>query len=495
MGNQMKVLVSGLSQLDLPAYFGGNFESTLEWCEATCFVDALASSIHGTKPQRAVWLYRAPWTMAGRRVSAEQDSESVLAGWLAEQRLILKSRQALGDLLILVNVDRVSATELLAMLGIVGSDQASSSLPARETISGEALAKLFEWVAPSYWEVFESLESAAWLPHGEPVFRTTLRAPSESSLFELLNILQAGLALPGHMESLAAAQDSLAGLQRDLEVSIKSQADRDALLIESESLLLQLHQVQETLESVLAESDENSAGFERERVKLIAEKEALSSELFKSRETLKGSEARSVELQQALALSDAKAQAENQALVNENDSLLLQLHQVQEDLEHYFSAHQSLLETAEPLNSTVSMTGEGGREPPMPVAEKEKEKAQSRMLALLSAPVLKYVKRSRAEKKLQLQMIFVEQSGFFDRQWYLQMYPDVLASKIDPIKHYLKFGWEEQRDPSTRFSTSHYLNTYPDIKSGGVNPLIHYIKFGAAEGREPRAPWGSANSR
>lgn len=528
----MKVFISGLSQLDFLAYFGGDVVSGLEWCEASRFVDALESGISATTPQRAVWLYRAPWVMLGSRLSTEQDSQSELDAWLAQQRLVLKSRQVFGDQLRLVNLDRVSASELLFKLGVGASDDALLLSTVGKSVSSAVLAKVFEWVAPSYWEIFESLESAAWLSQGEPIFRSTLRAPSDSCLFELLNVLQAELTLPTQQALLVAAQDAVSGLQQDLEMSKRSWADRDELLKENETLLLQLHGVQEELESVFLANEESSVLVQQERLALIAEKEAMASELGQSRELLTSSELRCAELQQVLvqrgdALSEklveleraqvtlaekeamlavaqdsvsrlqqelamsSRSQADRDDLLKENEILLLQLHQVQEDLEHYYSAHQSLLETAAAESSSVSMTREVVEHPK---AGAEKVKEQSRVLALLSAPVIEYVKRTKSEKKLRLQMTFVEQSGFFDRKWYLQMYPDVVKLKIDPVKHYLKFGWEERRDPSARFSTSYYLNTYPDIQASGVNPLIHYIKFGAAEGRQPRAPWGSGNS-
>src|SRR5687767_3932431 len=77
----------------------------------------------------------------------------------------------------------------------------------------------------------------------------------------------------------------------------------------------------------------------------------------------------------------------------------------------------------------------------------------------------------------------IERSGLFDREWYLKQYPDVAETKMDPIKHYLRYGAAEGRDPNPDFSTWGYLDTYPDVSAHGANPFIHYVQYGQAEGR------------
>lgn len=81
----------------------------------------------------------------------------------------------------------------------------------------------------------------------------------------------------------------------------------------------------------------------------------------------------------------------------------------------------------------------------------------------------------------------IVKSGLFDRNWYLQCYPDVAAEGADPVAHYLRHGAIEGRDPNPCFSSAWYLSNYPDVAERGINPLYHYIRFGAAEGRNPSA--------
>ena len=86
---------------------------------------------------------------------------------------------------------------------------------------------------------------------------------------------------------------------------------------------------------------------------------------------------------------------------------------------------------------------------------------------------------------LQRDIALLEQSGLFDRAWYLRQNPDVAEDKTDPVRHYLLSGAQEGRDPCRTFSTSGYLEIYPDVRAAGLNPLLHYLKFGRAEGRVP----------
>jgi glycosyltransferase involved in cell wall biosynthesis len=75
----------------------------------------------------------------------------------------------------------------------------------------------------------------------------------------------------------------------------------------------------------------------------------------------------------------------------------------------------------------------------------------------------------------------IEESGFFDADWYRARYPDVEG--LDPLDHYLAHGWVEGRSPGPDFDGAWYLATYPDVANAGVNPLVHYLRYGISEGR------------
>ncbi|HEV2840339.1 MAG TPA: glycoside hydrolase family 99-like domain-containing protein, partial [Chthoniobacterales bacterium] len=79
----------------------------------------------------------------------------------------------------------------------------------------------------------------------------------------------------------------------------------------------------------------------------------------------------------------------------------------------------------------------------------------------------------------------VATAALFDAPWYLGQYPDVAASEVDPLRHYLELGWREGRNPNPVFDTAWYLARNKDAAGGQPNPLQHYVEHGAREGRDP----------
>jgi glycosyltransferase involved in cell wall biosynthesis len=64
-------------------------------------------------------------------------------------------------------------------------------------------------------------------------------------------------------------------------------------------------------------------------------------------------------------------------------------------------------------------------------------------------------------------------SGLFDRKFYLREYPDVFFQEIDPLIHYCKAGWQENRKPSASFDPEQYKEIHHI--SSEVNPLLHSL--------------------
>ncbi|MAJ68279.1 MAG: hypothetical protein CL584_01345 [Alteromonadaceae bacterium] len=75
-------------------------------------------------------------------------------------------------------------------------------------------------------------------------------------------------------------------------------------------------------------------------------------------------------------------------------------------------------------------------------------------------------------------------SPFFNAVWYAENNMLIDELKMDPALHYLIKGATEGFDPSEQFDGRAYLICNPDVQASGMNPLIHYIKYGKAEGRE-----------
>lgn len=75
-------------------------------------------------------------------------------------------------------------------------------------------------------------------------------------------------------------------------------------------------------------------------------------------------------------------------------------------------------------------------------------------------------------------------SPYFDVNYYLSSYPDVLESGIEPLSHFLNWGWREGRNPNPNFNTSYYLEKNLDVANAGVNPLEHWVMHGQHEKRK-----------
>lgn len=55
-------------------------------------------------------------------------------------------------------------------------------------------------------------------------------------------------------------------------------------------------------------------------------------------------------------------------------------------------------------------------------------------------------------------VLALQRSGFFDRNYYLRAYPDVVASGMDPIEHYVCHGAEEGRSPAPWYKGKNFLD-------------------------------------
>ncbi|WP_081002388.1 glycosyltransferase family 29 protein [Stutzerimonas stutzeri] len=75
----------------------------------------------------------------------------------------------------------------------------------------------------------------------------------------------------------------------------------------------------------------------------------------------------------------------------------------------------------------------------------------------------------------------LKQSDLFDREWYLEKYP-LGVFKTAPEVHYLLHGKNGTHDPGPNFSSAKYLERNPEVKASKVNPLLHYLRVGKKMG-------------
>jgi hypothetical protein len=126
---------------------------------------------------------------------------------------------------------------------------------------------------------------------------------------------------------------------------------------------------------------------------------------------------------------------------------------------------------------------------PRPVVEKKRTISISDAIKNFSTGITRFAKRlvpGRVRSFLLNQKYRkqIQDSKLFDSNWYLENYPDVNASKADPISHYLLYGSKEGRNPGPAFDANRYWLENNDVRMTRQNPLIHYINFGKTEGRK-----------
>ncbi len=318
--------------------------------------------------------------------------------------------------------------------------------------------------------------------------------------------------LAGQSQRQASASSELDALKLKLTAFETSHQDS---VQENELLLLQLHQVQEELEATFLAAQaaeqtvtDEKAARNRQRTEVLADQTqrqaSTSSEL------------------DALKLKLTALETSHQDTEQENELLLLQLHQVQEELEHYFLQYQSLEEKIVLAESTrhvteslaldrkLSKPGKIGKDRIKPLFHSSWYQKQAGKRTLPLAHYLKhgwkkqlsphplfdpqfYIEKHRLEDLNYCPLTHFIDVGhklgysphpLFDSQWYLTEYPDVKESGINPLLHYLVCGANEGRDPSKAFHTDWYLATYPDVRESGMNPLLHFALHGKADERK-----------
>ncbi|NKE77530.1 glycosyltransferase [Ochrobactrum sp. MC-1LL] len=77
----------------------------------------------------------------------------------------------------------------------------------------------------------------------------------------------------------------------------------------------------------------------------------------------------------------------------------------------------------------------------------------------------------------------IRDSGKFDQTFYLSMNPDVQRAGKNAIRHYVRHGAIEGRNPNRDFNGHDYLAANPDVKLSGMNPFLHFIQYGEIEQR------------
>lgn len=485
----MEILFSGLNESTCIELLGtAPDDATLRWLALAEFTDHLANRAHSAPDTLAIWFYRAPWSAAGPATMnhSDMDVEEEFVQWLRQNRDVLNVRGKISTRLMLVNAERVASADLLSGLmqptsrrGGKNNGQRQRPEPAQTVQAGDSdndeqaslsanpVGKLLAWIAPQYWDVFEALEAAAWLPDGEPLFRNAL-APDEGHLFAMLQTLREGTlqsAVHGEIVQLRKSEQK------------QNQANQE-LTQESELLLIQLHQVQEELEQYYLKNIELAKTIDRgnatpandaaeaKRMATVAQQEskALKLKLRQMQDELKRVQQQKLKLEAPETASSAVSEK--------------------------ITAPPSNTPGTAPKSNGTTITGSPASSDSQSVTAPRTPGPHARrsFARLLPAPARKALHKPVSRRQRQRQLSLIKKSGWFDGNWYLETYPDVRASQTDPTEHYFATGWKENRNPCTGFDTAYYLRCNPDIMDSGLNPLWHFIQFGQREGRLPHKP-------
>jgi len=65
----------------------------------------------------------------------------------------------------------------------------------------------------------------------------------------------------------------------------------------------------------------------------------------------------------------------------------------------------------------------------------------------------------------------------FDPAYYISKYPDVLKAGVDPLRHFLKYGWKENRRPNEWFNQTEYVEDHQELVGADTNPFLHFLTY------------------
>ncbi len=85
----------------------------------------------------------------------------------------------------------------------------------------------------------------------------------------------------------------------------------------------------------------------------------------------------------------------------------------------------------------------------------------------------------------------VRESGLFDAEYYLRLYPLIEHSLRSPLEHYVGHGEREGRMPNAFFNPSFYAQQLGSVENEWHSLLVHYIKEGSRKGLNPSADFST----
>lgn len=308
----------------------------------------------------------------GNANTPDDESQPLLKAWHASHSTLLDTFYALGADAVLVHVDQMaSATALLGLL----EPALPTTVPTQQTVPGAAL--LTQLVQPLVKQdaqahaLWQELQAAAQAPMAETTPDALTALHNVDACLQLQSdLLAAQQALDAAGQQALNVQDQLASAKQALQTEAAAKALAQEQLAacqntntrlaeqhrqqlsetqqEGELLLAQLHQVQEELEKYFIQHGEEAKAKTDLQALLEAETHACQQNAASSAAAIQAAhataQAAAQEQLDAMAQENTRQAQQHrqqvQELTEEGDLLMAQLHQVQEELEHYFVQYQ-----------------------------------------------------------------------------------------------------------------------------------------------------------
>lgn len=346
------------------------------------------------------------------------------------------------------------------------------------------------------------------LTAGKSRFEQELKQENEALSKQINDIRREFEEAQSEAQSLRRANAQL-GETQALKVSLKQELAQ--VRDENERLLEQLHKTQEELEQTfyqLKVERKRSADYSGQNAKLQENQQTLDDVRRESELLLIQLHNVQEELEryylnnQALTEKQSAQRRRIKKLDESTASLSKENRKLKEELERYCLNNQALAKEHSAQkrrikkldSSATSLSKENKKlrkerrqltyDVHQANIQLSKRSVKGRLQSLIQLPAKAVRRLLPKSRRIRVELKLVRESGLFDDQWYLENNPDIQGLAIDPLVHFVLYGGQEGRSPSLKFSSRWYLDKYKDVAEVGLNPLIHYLTSGKAEGRQ-----------
>ena len=312
---------------------------------------------------RFVLVYSAPefviCNMLQQQVDAPADMDSILAAWNRYNTELLRFYNRNRDRCLLVNAQTALQQPSVLLEKMADAFALKLQLPAEEArqntsrvAAGLACSLISDTSPTDQNALYQELESTA------DIISSGVRPSTQEKLHAWSEYNRLIRELNNNASLTEQQQRELETLKAELEQQTHNNLNKQQELEqENELLLLQLHQVQEELEQHFLNNQKLGEKEKQLTIDIQRKQQEIDNLKTNTSQLDANIQAKQQEIDNLKANTsqlNASIQAK-QELEQENELLLLQLHQVQEELEHYFLEYQKVSTT--PIKSGYDLLG------------------------------------------------------------------------------------------------------------------------------------------